>query len=242
MLDFVKTPQAEQAFQMCEVVLGARQYNRVGQITGGPGVGKSSLTLWLEEQFGAVRIECWSGIGDKHMLQELSVAYDTRFNTTMQHIGTSNTLFQRLVGAGLDGKLFIVDEANHLRWKSLEILRGLSDRGAGVIIAGTDLLSRNFRHPQVRVYLAQLRQRIGAKKIQMGPVSDPDELAAYVLAPRFASLTKTGAKRFYNVSEGNWRAALELADACQRLMENEGIDKLDERVITTAAAWMAGQS
>ena len=240
MSDFVKTPQAEQAYQMCKVVMETRQYSRVGQITGDPGTGKSSLTKWLEQEFGGVRIECWAGMGDKHMLQELARAYDERFGTNMQLSGTSNTLFQRLVAEGLDGKLILVDEANHLKWRSLEVLRGLSDRGAGLILSGTDLLSRTLTHPQIRVFLEQLRQRIGAKKIQMQPIAQADELAAYVLAPRFATLTRAGAKRFHALSGGNWRSASELADACERLMENEVIAKLDERVVETAAAWMAG--
>ncbi len=241
MSDFVKTPQAEQAYQMCDVVMNTRQYSRVGQITGEPGTGKSALTMWLEEQFGGVRIECWAGMGDKHMLQELARAYDARFDTTMQLVGTSNTLFQRLNEAGLNGKLIIVDEANHLKWKSLEVLRGLSDRGAGVILAGTDLLSRTMTHPQIRVYLDQLRQRIGAKKIQMLPIANADELAAYILVPRFPEITKKGATRFHQRCGGNWRSAGELADACERLMKNEGIARLDERVVETASAWMAGQ-
>jgi len=74
MSDFVKTPQADHAYQMSKGVLGARQYSRVGQITGEPGTGKSALTMWLAEQFGGVRIECWAGMGDKHMLQELARA------------------------------------------------------------------------------------------------------------------------------------------------------------------------
>ncbi|MCF6432633.1 ATP-binding protein [Leisingera sp. MMG026] len=242
MSDFVKTPLAEQAHQMCQVVLTARKYSRAGQIVGDPGTGKSSLTDWLAEEFGGVRIECWAGMGDKHMLQELARAYDTRFGTNMELAGTSNTLFQRLVAEGLDGKLLLVDEANHLRWRSLEVLRGLSDKGAGLILSGTDLLSKTMTHPQIRIYMEQLRQRIGAKKIVMQPIAQPDELAAYVLAPRFPSLTKTGAKRFHALSGGNWRSAHELADACERLMSNEQITKLDDRVVETAAAWMAGHS
>ena len=91
-------------------------------------------------------------------------------------------------------------------------------------------------------FLDQFRQRIGAKKILMQPIADPDELAAYVLVPRFENLTKTAATQFHKKSGGNWRSALELADACGRLMDNEKLTKLDARVVTTAAAWMAGHS
>ena len=240
MHDMVMTPQAERALQMAQTVLGGRLYSRVGQITGEPGTGKSTVTRWLAKQLGGVRIEAWAGMGEKHLMLELARAYDDRFGTGMIIGGTSNTLFQRLVNAGLEGKLIVVDEANHLKWRGLEVLRGLSDRGAGVILSGTDLLTRTLTHPQVRVYLEQLRQRIGAKQVVMQPVADADELAAYVLAPRFETLTRGGAKAFHAASGGNWRAALELADACERLMRNEGWTKLDETVVQTAAAWMAG--
>ena len=65
MSDFVKTSQAEAAFQMCELVMTTRQYSRAGQITGDPGTGKSTMTKWLEGQFNAVRVECWPGMGEK---------------------------------------------------------------------------------------------------------------------------------------------------------------------------------
>ena len=61
----MRTPQAEQAYQMCRVVMAARDYSRIGQITGEPGTGKSALTNWLSDEFGAVRIECWAGMNDK---------------------------------------------------------------------------------------------------------------------------------------------------------------------------------
>lgn len=136
-----------------------------------------------------------------------------------------------------------MDEANHLKWPALEMLRSISDiGGAGLVIAGTDLLAKKFTHPQIRVFLEQFRQRVGTKKVVMQPVTEPAELAAYVLAPRFGQITKTSAKAFLRKTGGNWRFAVALSDACARLMENEEITQLDERVVETAAAWMAGQS
>ncbi len=241
--EFVTTSQAEQARQMCEVVLNARAYSRVGQITGDPGTGKSSVTQWLNDEFSGIRIECWAGMGRKHMLQELLKAYDARFNVTMPLTGSANTLFQRMKDVeNLNGLLIIADEANHLTWNTLESLRGLSDRGAGVILAGTGVLSRTLNLPQVQIYTAQIRQRIGAKHIIMKPVGNADELAAYVLAPRFTALTKAGARKFHEETGGNWRTAIGLADACERLMINENIDKFDQHVVATAAAWLAENS
>lgn len=150
---------------------------------------------------------------------------------------------QRLIRHGTEGKLIIIDEANHLRWPMLEMLRSISDiGGAGLVIAGTDLLAKKFTHPQIREILEQFRQRVGAKKVVMHPVQEPAEIAAYVLAPRFENITKDMAKVFLNKTGGNWRFVVSLADACAHLMQSEGIEHLDERVIATAASWMAGEN
>lgn len=154
--------------------------------------------------------------------------------------GTGNTLFKRLIGV-LQGRLIIMDKANHLKWAQLEILRSLSDLGrCGLVIVGTDILSRTIAAANVSTYLAQLRQRIGAKRVVLGPMSSDAEVAAYCIAPRFGKVTGKTAAQFRKPTGGFWRSALELGDACQRLMQAENIDKLDETVVQTAAAWMAG--
>ncbi len=240
MTEFVETVMAGQARQMCEAVITAPRYSRLGQITGDPGTGKTAITNWLAQEMGAIRVEAWAGMNGKTLLQELAFAF-SKAGRPVDEIGTSNTLVQRLIRTAAPGQLIVVDEANHLKWPTLEMLRSISDiSGTGLVIAGTDLLARKFTHPQIRVFLEQFRQRVGTKKVVMQPVTDPAELAAYVLAPRFGRITKTSAKAFLRKTGGNWRFAVALSDACARLMENEGINQLDDRVIETAAAWMAG--
>lgn len=242
MTDFVETAQADQARQMCEAVIAAPRYSRLGQLTGDPGTGKTATTNWLAGEMGAIRVEAWAGMKEKILLQELVQACN-RAGHAIDESGTSNSLIQSLIRSVPEGQLLIVDEANHLKWPALEMLRSISDiSGAALVIAGTDLLAKNFTHPQIRVFLDQFRQRVGTKKVVMQPVTDPAELAAYVLAPRFGKITRTSAKAFLRKTGGNWRFAVALADACTRLMQNEGVTDLDERVIETAAAWMAGQS
>lgn len=241
MSEFVKTAQAEQAFAMCQSVLDARKYHKIGQITGEPGLGKSALTEWLAEAYDGVRVECWGDIGDKALLQEIAADMNKR-GTDIDVSGTAPTLFRR-IKEECKGMLLIIDEANQLKWPTLEKLRGLSDIGeAGLILVGTDILAKRLVAARVQIYLTQLRQRIGAKKVLMEPIKNDAELAAYVIAPRFGQVTQGTAKRFRLLTKGQWRSALELADACERLMQNEGIEKIDERVVETAAAWMAGAS
>lgn len=242
MSDFVETEMAQQARQMCEAVMAAPRYSRLGQLTGEPGTGKTATTEWLARELGAVRIEAWAGMKEKTCLQELAHAFNNA-GYPIDETGTSNTLMQRIVRQNTGVKLIIVDEANHLRWGTLEMLRSISDiGGAGLVVAGTDLLAKKFTHPQIRTFLAQFRQRVGTKKVLMQPVQDAGAIAAYVLAPRFGQVTKKSAQAFLKHTGGNWRFAVALSDACARLMKNEGIEKLDENVVETAAAWMAGQS
>ena len=137
--------------------------------------------------------------------------------------------------------MIIVDEANHLKWAQLERLRCLSDLGkCGLILVGTDILMRTITTAGVNTYLAQLRQRIGAKRILTSPVGSDDEMMAYCIMPRFGRVSRKTVSLFRKLSGGIWRSALELGDACERLMQAEGIEKLDETVVQTAAAWMAG--
>lgn len=245
--EFVKTVQAEQALQMCNTVLEGKQYHQIGQITGKPGTGKSALTNWLAQQMGAVRVECWMDMGDKILLTEIAEGLNERGHG-IEIGGTAPTLQHRIKSATKAhfaktgrSELIIIDEANQLKWATLEKVRALSDIGrTGLILCGTDILAKRLVEARVQVYLTQLRQRIGAKKVLMQPIRSDEEMAAYVVTPRFGVVTKGVAKRFRLLSKGHWRSALELADACNRLMKNEGIDALDERVVETAAAWMAG--
>lgn len=240
-LDYIPTEASEQAKAMCAAVLNARPYCRIGQIIGHPGTGKSALTHWLADEFAGIRIEVWTRIADKEVLR-LIVEQLNQQGAGLDTKGTGNTLFKRLVASGaLNGKLLIVDEANHLRWAVLEILRSLSDlSGAGLVIVGTDILGQRLASASISTYLAQLRQRIGAKRVTLGAITSDQEINAYCIAPRFGAVTRQTAKQFRELTGGYWRAALELGDACARLMQAEQIDKLDETVVQTAAAFMAG--
>ncbi len=236
---FVRTVAADQALEMCRTVLTARDHCRIGQITGQPGTGKSRLTTWLADEMGAIRIECWTRISDKDLMLLIAKSAVAR-GINIDLTGTGNTLFGRMLTA-LPGRLIIVDEANHLRWAQLEKLRSLSDLAqCGLVIVGTDILARTISTAGVGTYLAQFRQRIGAKRIVLGPMASDDELVAYCIQPRFGKVSRKTAALFRRLTGGVWRTALELGDACDRLMRAEGIEKLDEAVVQTAAAWMAG--
>ena len=104
---------------------------------------------------------------------------------------------------------------------------------------GTDIMNRQFRTPQTGIYLAQLASRIGAKTLHLTRMRRIEENQAYVLRPLFGNVDRETTKRFMQVSQGYWRDSIELARACQRLMEPMGVAQLNTAVIDTAAQWMA---
>ena len=75
---------------------------------------------------------------------------------------------------------------------------------------------------------------------ELGSMGRDEEVAAYCITPGFGGVSRETAAQHRNLTGVYWRAALELGDACARLMQAEGIEKLDETVVQTAAAWMAG--
>ena len=139
----------------------------------------------------------------------------------------------------LNGRLLIIDEANHLGWRHIEILRYLPDEaGAGLILIGTDLLERSFYDGRSAVYLRQMAGRIGSKQLRLTPMKDDKELYHYVIIPEFGQVTKETAKAFMAGCKGYWRLAHELKEACQRIMTAQGLNKLDEAIVAGACAYI----
>lgn len=233
MTNFVVTGNASSALEMANTVRAARDDARVGQIIGGPGTGKTAVGHYLTRELGAIRICAWEGMGKKAMLVEIAKRLGL-------NVRASNDLLIAQILTHCTGRLFIIDEANHLRWNVIEMLRIFIDEGfASLVLIGTDLLDRKFRSAQTEIYLAQMSQRIGAKRVTFKPMAGAEEIAGYVISPRFGQVTAKTAKAFLKISKGNWRIALELADACERVMRAENISKLDEQLVQTASAWLA---
>ncbi|MFL1552253.1 AAA family ATPase [Pseudomonas sp. D47] len=229
----IETVAVQQALTLAQTLLSADS-NRVGKIDGKPGTGKSTIAHYLVEQLGAVRVCAYQGMSTKTLMLDLCLALGLDASG-----GTAATQIARL-RPHVKNRLVIVDEANHLKWPQLEGLRFLADEaGMALLLMGTDLMNRQFRTPQTGVYLAQLASRIGAKTLHLTRMRRIDEGQAYILQPLFGQVERACAKRFMQVSQGFWRDSIELARACQRLMEPNGLTQLTTEIVDTAAVWMA---
>jgi hypothetical protein len=182
-----------------------------------------------------MRVAAWDGMTRHQML--LTVA---------DRMGIQGRgAVERLLRRGDDGErqLLVVDEANKLGWRVLEVLRYLADEcGIAVMLIGTELYSRKFTDARTRPLLLQLGSRIGAKRVEARHL-DRAETYAHVIRPIFGDLTdKELVTGFWSMCrKGNFREAMELAGECQRIMTTNEMQTLTPAVLELAGKWMANR-
>lgn len=234
MTETIETRQVRDALRMAQSVLDSLETGPIGQLVGESGTGKTRAGKYLVERLGAVRVCCSQGISNKVLAAKIYAAFGGEKTP-----GSANSLVEKLE-AMVPGKLLVVDEANHLRWQQFELLRYLADEACmGLILVGTDLMDRPFKDGRTSTYLAQLASRIGAKRVRFERLAALEEVAGYMIQPHFGKVDKATASAFHKQAKGYWRDAAELASACRRVMETQGLDKLNPVVVEAAANWMA---
>ncbi len=233
MSGLIKTRQVREALSLAQQLLTSD--TRIGRILGEPGTGKTAISKLLPGLMSnCVRVCVWDGITQKSLLQQLANAL-----TVQNEIGTTDALMKRCINNCAD-KLILVDEANHLRWHHLEKLRYLADEGsAAILLVGTELQTLPFKDNRTRTYLAQMARRIGTKQMTTAVMTKIDEIGAYVLKPRFNQISKEAAKQFKEYCGGYWGEAIELVEACERIMHTNNIDQLTLNVVESAHVSLA---
>jgi DNA transposition AAA+ family ATPase len=240
----VETADLRRATKLARAIMQSR--TRIGRLVGEPGTGKTHATHWICDQLGrlddptcarTLRLCARRGLTEAALVRAVATGLGCEYGR-----GESTDAILDAAGARAAGVLIVIDEANHLRWQHLERLRWLSDEaGAGILLVGTDLLSRTFRDGRNRIYLAQLASRIGGKQHEMGQM-DARQAAAYVLTPRFGAVTQRVAEAFAKAAGGYWRDLDELASACTRILQVEQQQELTIAVVHAAAKSLAERS
>ena len=232
-MNIIETKQVRESLRMAMAVADANETGPIGQIIGQPGTGKTFISHYLVEKAGAFRVCCHQGINNKLLVSRIYEGLGMAALT-----GSAATLLSRVEHL-VQGRLMAVDEANHLTWRQLELLRYLADeKGMSLVLLGTDLLDRPFRDGRTSILLAQLSSRIGAKRVRLEPFTSLEDVSAYQLIPEFGKVNKTTAKQFYKASSGYWRDARELVSACRRVMKTQNIETLTVDVIQAASSSM----
>ena len=233
MADYVVTADMQRAEAMVASVLSSMDA-RIGQITGASGTGKTAAGKWLSQRFDGVRVCAIHGLTPGVLLQ--SVARGFGLTVKFGQIGVAQVI--EVLAPVVRDRLIVVDEANHLSWQCLEALRYLPDEhNAALVFTGTPIFTETLSKAQNRVLMAQLVRRIGAKRVVFDALG-LEAIGEYVIGPRFGEVNKTIAKKFQTYSGGYWGEAVELADACTRIMAQNQQQKLTETIVDSAGHYL----
>lgn len=150
---FVRTTVARKVMEVARI---AHLENEIGVVSGDAGLGKTfAVREYTRLNPGVILIEADLGYTARTLFQELHrmLGYDGR--------GALHDLFSDVVMKlrGAD-RLIIVDEAEHLPYRALEMLRRVYDKaGIGILLVGMPRLVANLKGR--RAEYAQLYSRVG---------------------------------------------------------------------------------
>lgn len=234
MNEIVQTKPIREAVRMAQAVKLAHRTGPIGRIIGPPGTGKTECGHFLTQHFGAIRL---CGV-EGESIGRLGKRLYTKL-TGKQPRGTVNDILNDLEDI-VRGRMLVMDQADKLGWRQLEWLRYLADEGGlALVLIGTDLLEQKFTDRRTAIYMEQLLSRIGAKTVNFGAFTAIGEFTAYCIAPRFGAVEAKTAQEFMARSKGYWRDAVELGDACQALMDAQGVRSLTLPIVQAAGSWLA---
>lgn len=220
---FVRTRTAKQVFEICRL---AHLDNELGVVTGDPGLGKTvAVKQYAKQQKNVVLIEAHLGYTARTLFQELhkKVGYDG-------NVANINKLVADVIDklAGSD-RLIIIDEAEYLPYKALELIRRVHDKAKiGVVLCGLDRLISNIRGKKGEY--AQLYSRVGAyRKLEEPTLEDVKKILETV-----EITNPTLAEFFYEESNGNTRRISKLFNRSNRIKQINGAKSLNISIIKEA--------
>ncbi|EHA2402234.1 AAA family ATPase [Salmonella enterica] len=226
---FVSTPTARKGL---EVLAYAHQECEICVLYGAAGLGKTiTLKEYARRDDAVIFIEADPGYTARTLLEELCGRLRLSKN------GNIHTLIdlcvEKLKGTG---RLLIIDEAELLPYRALEVIRRLHDKaGIGVVMAGMPRLITNLKGK--RGEFAQLYSRV-ALALDMGNSLDREDFdqIAVDLMPEAEDQKIRNA--LYDQSKGNARRLFKLArgvyrtcDISKKDVSVTAIEKFSEMLI-----------
>ena len=214
-IEFVNTSIVEDVYDVARV---CHVDGEIGVCCGEPGVGKTyAVKKYAIENTDVILIEADLGYTTKVLFSEIhkKIGFDG--------LGTIHNMLQDIITKlKSSGRLIIIDEAEHLPYKALDLLRRIYDKAnIGILLVGMPRLIMNLRGEK-RQY-AQLFSRVGiATKLTGLTQSDTKEIISSVL-PDCRDIFKL----LYENCAGNTRVLVKLLVRAIKLAQinNTKIDK-----------------
>ena len=204
-LKYVDTSVAKKIHEIADMV---HTDCEVGVIVGDAGVGKTfAVRRYSEINPDVIFIEVDLGYSAQFLFQEIcrEVGIEHRGQLSEMTAG----IIKRLQSSG---RLLIVDEAEYLPHKALELLRRVHDKaGVGMLLVGMPRLIHNLRGS--RGQYAQLYSRVGvyARLEKLSPVDTKSIVDSAVNSANGVY------KDFHRASKGNTRTLSKLLRRCVRV-------------------------
>ncbi|BFN00322.1 ATPase [Moraxella sp. K02] len=213
--DFVETPTAKDIFDVCAM---AHSMADINLVIGEAGLGKTvTLKQYAKTVDNVILVEVTPTYSPKVMLVELC----NRLGIVPSRSNHDNevSIVEKLKGSD---KLLIIDEAELLAYKSLEIIRRIHDMAKiGVVLAGMPRLRANL-HGKEGEY-KQLYSRIGF----VGDLSDRLPEQDIGMLSQATIGTDAFNAKLYEACHGNARRLNKLLRGVNRLskLNNRPIDE-----------------
>lgn len=192
-LDFTLTSIAKTVFEVAQL---CHIESEIGVVYGKAGLGKTTAVKeYAKSNSDVILIEVDFGYTARVLFSELhkKVGYEGR--------GTVYSMMQDIIFKLKDsGRLIIVDEAEHLPYKVLELLRRIYDKAnVGILLVGMPRLIENLRGNKGEYQ--QLYSRVGiAKKLNNLNIADTKQIVESILPDKNNLVNE-----YYKYSQGNTR-------------------------------------
>ena len=211
-VDFVKTTVVDDVFDIAKT---CHVENEIGVCYGDAGIGKTfAVKKYAIDNTDVILVEADLGYTPKVLFSEIhkKLGFDG--------CGTIHNMFLDIIDKlKSSGRLIIIDEAEHLPYKSLELLRRIYDKAqVGILLVGMPKLLMNLKGEKKQY--AQLYSRVGIAT-RLNPLIDEDKKAIISsVIQNYKSIYPT----ISNYCDGNTRVLTKLLVRAIRIAELNSVD------------------
>lgn len=206
-IEFIMTSVAKKVFEVARI---CHLDGEIGVCYGDAGLGKTdAVKEYAKRNTDVILIEADLGYTAKVVFTELHKRLG------MDGRGSIHDLFEDVIAKLRgSGRLIIIDEAEHLPYRALELLRRVYDKAAvGIMLVGMPRLISNLRGKKGEY--AQLYSRVGvASRLENLKAQDAEEIVSSII-PSTNGLWKA----YHEAAYGNTRILCKLLLRSVRVAE-----------------------